>query len=51
MLVKDLQFSKATAPILVTLFGISMLSKFWHSAKAAYPMIVTLLGIVTLVKD
>ena len=50
MLVKPVQLSKATDPMLVTLLGISILVKLLQPENADEPMLVTLLGISILVK-
>ena len=48
--VKPEQLSKASSPILVTLFPIVTEVKREQLAKALLPILVTLLGIVTEVK-
>lgn len=48
--VRDVQALKARCPMLVTLFGISILVKFGQSLKAQPPILVTLSGIVIVVK-
>ena len=47
MLVNEEQYSKAYAPIDVTLFGISISVKFSQCEKALFSIVVTLSGIVT----
>ena len=50
ILVKLLQFSNASSPILVTLSGISMLVKLLQPENAESPMLVTPLPMVMLVR-
>ena len=51
IIVRDVQSLNASLPIVVTLFGISMLVKDSQLLNAPLPIVVTLFGIVMFVKD